>query len=469
VLVERYIDRPRHVEVQVFGDRHGNYVYLFERDCSVQRRHQKVLEEAPAPGMTASRRAAMGRTAIRAAQAVGYAGAGTVEFIVDQKGAFYFIEMNTRLQVEHPVTEMITGLDLVEWQLRVAAGEALPRSQGELSMRGHAIEARIYAENPRAGFLPSTGRLLHLAMPRQSPAVRIDTGVEEGDVITADYDPMIAKLIVWGVDRCDAIERMGAALDRFQIVGPASNVELLAQLVRTPSFVEANLDTGLIEREQARLFPAVVARPDEVWLAATAAELVRREEAARRETGSPWAAIDGWRLGDRAPQVFAFGHEGCVQEVVATFVRPGEYDVVLDPGGAAAKRMRFAVNAGEGLRILCEDTSFRATVVADGPRRFVFVDGTRWDLEANDPLWVESSDHTEVGGLRAPMPGKVVTHLVSDGATVVAGAPLMVIEAMKMELTISAPRAGTVKRLHYGVGEQVPEGAELVSLVEPAA
>ena len=255
MLVEKYVLKPRHIEIQVFGDKHGNCVYLFERDCSVQRRHQKVLEEAPAPGMTPERRAAMGKAAVDAAKAVGYVGAGTVEFIANQDGSFYFMEMNTRLQVEHPVTEMITGLDLVEWQLRVASGEPLPLTQEQLQIDGHALEARIYAEDPDKGFLPSTGRLVHLAPPPESDHVRVDTGVEQGDEITPHYDPMIAKLIVWGADRRQALARMRQALAQYRVVGVSNNVDFLARLVAVPSFANAELDTGLIEREQALLFP----------------------------------------------------------------------------------------------------------------------------------------------------------------------------------------------------------------------
>ncbi|MDF2695649.1 MAG: Methylcrotonyl-CoA carboxylase biotin-containing subunit [Labilithrix sp.] len=466
VLVERYIERPRHIEVQIFGDKHGNYVYLFERDCSVQRRHQKVLEEAPAPGMTEERRAAMGRSAVRAAQAVGYAGAGTVEFISDPAGTFYFMEMNTRLQVEHPVTEKITGEDLVEWQLRVAAGEVLPRRQEELSIRGHAIEARIYAENPSAGFLPSTGRLVHLAPPATSEYVRIDSGVEQGDAITPHYDPMIAKLIVWGEDRHDALARIGTALDHYEIVGVANNVEFLARLVRTPSFVNANLDTGLIERERSVLLPEPVAPSDHVWLVGAAAELAQRESRATRDVGSPWAAIDGWRSGGAAPQLLTLRHESDVREVFATFLRPGEYAVALGSVGAPSTRLHFEALPEGHLRVTLDETSLRATAVVEGSHLHLFVQGHRWDLDVVDPLYVESDGDTDVGGLRAPMPGKVIAHIAGVGASVEKGAPLLVLEAMKMELTISAPRAGVVQRFLYEVGEQVSEGVELVAFEE---
>ncbi|HYN39452.1 MAG TPA: acetyl-CoA carboxylase biotin carboxylase subunit, partial [Rhodospirillales bacterium] len=302
VLIEKYLLHPRHIEMQVFADTHGNVVHLFERDCSVQRRHQKVPEEAPAPGITAERRAAMSAAACEAARAVGYVGAGTVEFIVADDGAFYFMEMNTRLQVEHPVTEMITGQDLVEWQLRIAAGERLPLSQKQLAIRGHALEARIYAEDPSRGFLPSTGTLAHLAPPPQSVHVRVDTGVEQGDEITPHYDPMIAKLIVWDEDRDRACARMLQALAQYRIVGVANNVAFLSRLVASPSFAAAVLDTALIEREHDVLFAEPAPTPDTVFALAALAELLRQQEiagsrAAREgDRWSPWNAQDSWRL-----------------------------------------------------------------------------------------------------------------------------------------------------------------------------
>ena len=306
VLIEKYLQRPRHIEIQVFGDSHGNCVYLFERDCSVQRRHQKVVEEAPAPGMPPERRAAMGKAAVDAAKAVGYVGAGTVEFIVNQDGTFYFMEMNTRLQVEHPVTEMITGLDLVEWQLKVGAGETLPLRQEQLAIRGHALEARIYAEDPDKGFLPSIGKLIHLAPPLEGLNVRVDTGVEQDDEISPHYDPMIAKLIVWDETRERALARMLQALADYRVVGVANNIGFLSRLVACPAFAHADLDTGLIERERAFLFPEGAEPPAEAWLVAALAELVRDQQYAAaeavesRDPHSPWHARDGWRMNGMA-------------------------------------------------------------------------------------------------------------------------------------------------------------------------
>jgi 3-methylcrotonyl-CoA carboxylase alpha subunit len=283
VLIEKYLQRPRHIEIQVFGDTHGNCVYLFERDCSVQRRHQKVVEEAPAPGMTPERRAAMGKAAVDAAKAVAYVGAGTVEFIVNQDGTFYFMEMNTRLQVEHPVTEMITGLDLVEWQLKVAAGEPLPLAQEQLRIHGHALEARIYAEDPDKGFLPSIGRLIHLAPPAETINIRVDTGVEQDDEISPHYDPMIAKLIVWDESRERALARMLQALADYRVVGVSNNIGFLSRLVACPAFAQADLDTGLIERERGFLFPEGGEPPVEAWLVAALAELIHDRQYAAAE------------------------------------------------------------------------------------------------------------------------------------------------------------------------------------------
>src|SRR5215211_7914355 len=330
VLIERYLDRPRHIEIQVFADTQGNVVHLFERDCSVQRRHQKVLEEAPAPGMTPERRAQMGRAACDAARAVGYVGAGTVEFIASQDGAFYFMEMNTRLQVEHPVTEMITGQDLVEWQLRVAAGERLPLSQEQLTIRGHALEGRIYAEDPTKGFLPSTGRLIHLAPPPETLHVRVDSGVEEGDEITPYYDPMIAKLIVWDEDRERACARMLRALAQFRVVGVANNVAFLSRLVACPAFTSADLDTGLIERERAFLFPEQEEASSEVFALAALAELLREAQEAGGEAASwedphsPWAKRDGWRLNATFSRSMKFRSGGQEKTVCVTYT-PGRF------------------------------------------------------------------------------------------------------------------------------------------------
>ncbi len=464
VLIEKYLQRPRHIEIQVFGDSHGNVVHLFERDCSVQRRHQKVLEEAPAPGMTAERRAAMGKAAVDAARAVGYVGAGTVEFIANQDGSFYFMEMNTRLQVEHPVTEMITGLDLVEWQLRVAAGEPLPLAQEQLSIRGHAVEARIYAEDPDKGFLPSTGRLLHLAPPEESLHVRVDTGVEQGDEITPHYDPMIAKLIVWDETRERALARMLQSLARYRVVGVANNVGFLSRLVACPAFASADLDTGLIEREQGFLFPGGAEPPAETWLAAALAELLRErsdaQEAAAHDADpfSPWHGRDGWRLNSAARRTLAFRSGETEKEVAVAYEGDG-FALELDGLGV---RARGALGPGSALRADFAGNRINATVVVAGEKRHVFLHGRAFVLSAVDPLYHAGEGGGAEGGLTAPMPGKVIALVAAEGSTVEKGAPLLILEAMKMEHTIAAPCKGTVKAFRFGVGDQVADGAELV-------
>jgi len=460
VLVEKYVLRPRHIEIQVFGDTHGNCVYLFERDCSVQRRHQKVLEEAPAPGMTLERRAAMGQAAVEAAKAVGYVGAGTVEFIAHQDGSFYFMEMNTRLQVEHPVTEMITGLDLVEWQLRVAAGEPLPLRQDQLAIDGHAIEARIYAEDPDRGFLPSTGKLLHLSPPAESEHVRVDTGVEQGDAITPHYDPMIAKLIVWDSDRPKALARMRQALAQYRVVGVANNVEFLSRLVSVPSFANADLDTALIEREQANLFPEKGTVPDEVWWLAALAEVQREALVARHaaDRESPWRMLDGWRLNGQASRNITLRHGDVVQAVAVQVVAGGHQ---LGLGGRTVFA-RGTAGANGQLHAQLGERRVHATVVVSAERRHVFFEGSSWPLALLDTLNTGGGGEDVEGGLKAPMPGKVIALIAAVGASVEKGAPLLVLEAMKMEHTISAPKRGTVKAFRCAPGDQVVDGVDLV-------
>ena len=462
VLVEKYVLQPRHIEIQVFGDTHGNCVYLFERDCSVQRRHQKVLEEAPAPGMTPQRRAAMGRAAVDAAKVVGYVGAGTVEFIANQDGSFYFMEMNTRLQVEHPVTEMITGVDLVEWQLRVASGEPLPLTQEQLNLDGHAIEARIYAEDPDNGFLPSTGRLLHLAPPTESDHVRVDTGVEQGDAITPHYDPMIAKLIVWDRDRDQALARLRKALAQYRIVGVQNNVEFLARLAACPAFSKADLDTALIEREQAFLFPESLSVPDEAWLLAALAELLHERANGARYAGadrdSPWRMPDGWRLNGqgRRTVTLRLGEETQTVGIVPT----GDgWELML---GEQVFHARGSLGPNGEVHAQLGERRISAAVVVAGERRHVFVQGRSLAMVRVDTLHQGGRGDESGGELRSPMPGKVITLLTEIGSTVDKGAPLLVMEAMKMEHTLVAPARGVVKAFHCTAGDQVADGVELV-------
>ena len=456
VLIERYVTRPRHVEIQVFGDAHGHYLSLFERDCSVQRRHQKVLEEAPAPGLSEERRKAMGRAAVEAARAVDYVGAGTVEFIVAPDGAFYFMEMNTRLQVEHPVTEMITGLDLVEWQLRVADGENLPLTQDEIALRGHAIEARVYAEDPAKGFLPSSGRLIHLRLPRESAHVRVDAGVEEGESISPYYDPLIAKLIVWDETRDKALGRMRGALDDFRVAGVANNIAFLSRLVECEAFLQADLDTSLIERESAALFPKEEGAPEDAFLVAALAKVLA--EAKENSDISPWDQHDGWRLNGALTRELTFlcGEQ---RETVAVTYLPASFQLTLGARSVAA-RGRLT---GEG-RVAVEFDGHRdePTVVFAGDTMHVFLRGGAWKMEWLDPVDLSAQSSSGHGGLLAPMPGRITALLVQTGVRVEKGAPLLILEAMKMEHKVSAPTAGVVKAYRCALDDQVAEGAELV-------
>jgi 3-methylcrotonyl-CoA carboxylase alpha subunit len=464
VLVERYVTRPRHIEIQVFADTQGNGVYLFERDCSVQRRHQKVLEEAPAPGMSEARRREMGEAAVAAAKAVGYVGAGTVEFIAEQDGRFYFMEMNTRLQVEHPVTEMITGQDLVEWQLRVASGEPLPLNQSQLQIRGHALEARIYAEDANKGFLPSTGKLVHLSPPAESLNVRVDTGVEEGDEITPHYDPMIAKLIVWDENRDAALARMRRALADYRVVGVTTNIDFLSRLVACPAFAGADLDTGLIERSRGFLFPEATATPKEVLQVAAVGELLYEAHAAREQAKtsgdpwSPWHARDGWRLNLQARRMIGFRDGETLVEVQVAYGRDS-WQLSCHGESVLARGKKLD---GDRFAVELDDRRLIASVIATGTRRTVFLNGQTWIIERDDPLHLVEAGGAHGGGLTAPMPGKVVALLAQPGQKVEKGAPLLILEAMKMEHTITAPKNGTVKAFCYAAGDQVADGAELV-------
>ncbi|WP_421576441.1 acetyl/propionyl/methylcrotonyl-CoA carboxylase subunit alpha [Stenotrophomonas maltophilia] len=459
VLVEKYVERPRHIEIQVFGDSHGNMVYLFERDCSVQRRHQKVLEEAPAPGMTPERRAAMGKAAVDAARAVNYVGAGTVEFIAGPDGDFYFMEMNTRLQVEHPVTECITGTDLVEWQLRVASGEPLPLQQDQLQIRGHALEARLYAEDADRGFLPSTGTLRHLRLPANTTHVRVDAGVEQGDAITPFYDPMIAKLIVWDVDRDAALRRMQQALAECEVVGVTTNAAFLRRLVMTDSFTQAKLDTALIEREQAALAPNDGDCDPALWALAAIAGVATSEAARRdaRDPHSPWQAQDGWRLGAAAARALTLEHRGA-QRSVAVQGASEQWTVHMD-GNALQGSGRLA---GDALRVQIGEQLHRATVIRDGNELYLFGSEGVQRFTLHDPVSEADQSVADAGSLVAPMPGRIVATLVAPGTAVKRGAPLLVLEAMKMEHTLQAPADGTVQGYRVKAGDQVGDGAVLV-------
>jgi 3-methylcrotonyl-CoA carboxylase alpha subunit len=465
VLIERYLERPRHIEIQVFGDAKGNVVYLFERDCSVQRRHQKVLEEAPAPGLNSRKRSEMGAAAVAAAKAIGYTSAGTVEFIAEQDGRFYFMEMNTRLQVEHPVTEMVTGLDLVELQIRVAAGEALPFSQKDLRLEGHAIEARIYAEDPERDFLPSTGRLVHVGFPQQGADVRIDAGVESGDEITPWYDPMIAKLIVLGPDRDAALARLRQALAEVEIAGVKTNVAFLRRVTASGAFSRAELDTGLIERNRHEIFPRRDEIGTDVLAAAAFAELAYEERTAREraqasgDPHSPWYRVDGWRLNEDSHHDFLFV-DGESEHPVRVHFRGSGLRLAV-----RGKEHAFAGKPLEGgaLSIRLDERMYRARALRDGDDWHIFAAGDYHRLTLRHGLPGQDEEGRS-GSLAAPMPGRIVQVMSRPGEAVKKGQPLLILEAMKMEHTITAPADGVVKEIHFTAGEQVLEGAELVTL-----
>nr|WP_315478935.1 acetyl/propionyl/methylcrotonyl-CoA carboxylase subunit alpha [uncultured Rhodoferax sp.] len=474
VLIEKYVQRPRHIEIQVFGDTQGNYVYLFERDCSVQRRHQKVLEEAPAPGMTEAFRQQMGEAAVAAARAVQYVGAGTVEFIVEQKPdggmTFFFMEMNTRLQVEHPVTEAIIGQDLVEWQLRVASGEPLPLQQHELKIQGHAIEARICAENPDNNFLPATGTLqvyglpAHVTFERASHGTRVDSGVRQGDTISPYYDSMVAKLIVHGATREEALARLDAALAQTHIVGLATNVQFLRHVTTSASFAQANLDTALIPREAAALF-----HQDKLGLPLAAAALVAHTLQAELDQGvqtdatgwrDPWAQRDGWRSHGPSVRGFALEYAGEPHTAVLTTVR-GHYTLAV---AGQSLPLQWAVGATGALDLQLGAQRVSARIYKNGDVAHVFTAQGAIQIVAIDALAHAGETHAEGGRLTAPMPGKVVSFAVKAGDVVTKGQALAVMEAMKMEHTIAAPADGTVAELLFAPGDQVTEGAELLRL-----
>jgi 3-methylcrotonyl-CoA carboxylase alpha subunit len=471
VLIEKYVLLPRHVEVQVFADTHGNAVHLFERDCSIQRRHQKVVEEAPAPGLSAKQREALGAAAVTAAKAIGYVGAGTIEFLLDPSGAFYFMEMNTRLQVEHPVTEMITGLDLVEWQLRVAAGERLPLRQEQIAMSGHAIETRLYAEDPNRGFLPATGRLAHLRWPEQGPTVRIDTGVGQGDEISVHYDPMIAKLIVRGEDRAAAVRNLRSALGGCQIAGLRHNVDFLRAIAAHPGFADADLDTAFIERYRADLLPedpgsALL----DAWAIAAAELSLYQEEVAREaalksnDRWSPWSRGDGWRLNGKGHGEIRLRADGTQHRIAVTY-EPGGYLFELPQGRRFVRAERLA---NGDIRVDIEGRQATGTVARIGTAITVFTAEGTAQFDLLDPLMASAEVDAAPGHLAAPMPGKVIQVSVKPGDAVKRGATLMVLEAMKMEHSIAAPMDGKIERVFYKAGDLVEEGAELIAFADDA-
>ncbi|PYB84331.1 MULTISPECIES: acetyl-CoA carboxylase biotin carboxylase subunit [Pseudomonas] len=450
MLVEKYVLKPRHVEIQVFADQHGHCLYLNERDCSIQRRHQKVVEEAPAPGLSPELRKAMGEAAVRAAQAIGYVGAGTVEFLLDARGEFFFMEMNTRLQVEHPVTEAITGLDLVAWQIRVACGEPLPLTQEQVPLIGHAIEVRLYAEDPANEFLPATGTLALYRESAPGEGRRVDSGVSEGDVVSPFYDPMLGKLIAWGQDREQARLRLLAMLDEFAIGGLKTNIAFLRRILAHPAFAEAELDTGFIPRHQDVLLPPPQALPAQFWEAAAEAWL-QGEPAQHRQDdpASPWTLRDGLRLGLPARSSLHLQCDGHEQAVALERSAPSTYCL-------------------EGEQ-LCHDHDGlrrRYLAVRRGGTLYLQWQGELHAVSAHDPIAAAEASHSHQGGLGAPMNGSIVRVLVEPGQVVEAGTALVVLEAMKMEHSIRAPHDGTVKALFCQEGDMVSEGTVLVELEE---
>ncbi|WP_346838633.1 acetyl/propionyl/methylcrotonyl-CoA carboxylase subunit alpha [Microbulbifer sp. SAOS-129_SWC] len=461
MLIERYVVNPRHVEIQVFCDNKGGGVYLFERDCSVQRRHQKVVEEAPAPGMTEELRARMGEAALRAAHAIGYVGAGTVEFLLDANGAFYFMEMNTRLQVEHPVTEMITGQDLVAWQLAVAAGDPLPLQQEDLSISGHAFEVRIYAEDPDNDFLPATGTLVRHRPPQQSESVRVDTGVQSGDEISVHYDPMIAKLICHGRTRREALAKLDRALQQYQIAGVRHNIEFLHRVINHKAFVRGQVSTHFIEdyegevlQQEQELTPLKCAAIAGYLHARETRDL--RAAAPAADAYSPWHDGDNWRSGLVAMRRHTIDYRGKHADI--RFSADG--GSVRWQCGDMAGEIRV-LPAGELALVDGRRVNFSSVDTADGGA--VFIDGTQVEFKVLPPDIGESADSAH--GLEAPMNGTIVALLVEPGAAVEQDQPLLVMEAMKMEHTLRAPAAGTVQQFFCAAGELVDGGSLLIDFV----
>jgi 3-methylcrotonyl-CoA carboxylase alpha subunit len=465
VILERYVDHPRHIEFQVFGDTHGNVIHLNERECSAQRRYQKVLEETPSPFLTPERRTAMGEAAVAAAKAVNYVGAGTVEFIVAQDGTFFFMEMNTRLQVEHPVTEETLGLDLVEWQLRIAAGETLPLQQEQVHARGHAIEVRLYAEDPDQNFLPGSGKLRTLKLPSPSRHVRLDGGVIEGDTVTIFYDPMIAKLIVYDTDRTQALQRLREALAESDIVGPKSNIAFLERLVRHPVVIEGRIDTGYLDRHLSEFLTGDAAPSDHVLFAAATAALLHDEESvvndAQRSNDpySPWSRADAWRI----------GHAG--KRIVALSLREQRYEIEAH-GHAGNYQLQHGESRGEVLGARHADGILSARLdgegirlpVQAGPERVCMhdVNGQRYSFVRAPAFVWQSKEGASKSHIIAPMPGRIVLVKTHIGDNVEKDQELLVMEAMKMELALKAPRAGTIESVSATQGEFVEADTVLV-------
>ncbi|ETV99482.1 acetyl-CoA carboxylase, biotin carboxylase subunit [Aphanomyces invadans] len=476
ILVEKYLRRPRHVELQIFGDKHGNVVHLFERDCSVQRRHQKVLEEAPAPHMSEALRKKMGDAAVAAAKAVGYVGAGTVEFLLDEDESFYFMEMNTRLQVEHPVTEFITQQDLVELQLKVAAGQALPVRQEDLKIHGHAIEARIYAENPYNNFLPGSGTLHHLRLPPLSDKVRVDTGIVQGDAVSIFYDPMIAKLVVHASNRKEAIEGLMRALGQYQIVGLPTNIEFVARTAAHPEFMKGGVDTSFLLKHGDDLLTPFSNLPSHapiltaVWLVLKQQHQTQRFEATVADAGSPWTSLQNFRSLDTFHRHFTLLHDDAPMDMdLASTSTDGKSYIV---NGTTVQVHSVDFTTGDFKLTVGNETFTGTAVVLKHDVHLFCNDGTlayEYKLRVPEPSY--DSHGTSAGGaasLVTPMPGKVIKVMAKAGDTIVADQPLLIMEAMKMEHVLRAPRDGQVAEMNCEVGDFVSDGHVLVEMA-PAA
>jgi 3-methylcrotonyl-CoA carboxylase alpha subunit len=461
LLIEKYVDNPRHIEVQIIGDSHGNLVSLFERECTLQRRHQKVIEEAPSPTLDAAGRDKVCEAARRAAGAVNYVGAGTIEFVSDGKDVF-FIEMNTRLQVEHPVTELISGVDLVEWQLRVAFGEELPLRQDQLRLNGHAIEARVYAEIPAKNFMPSVGKITTWRTPAEVDGLRIDAGYRSGDSVSPYYDAMLAKVIAWAPTRAAAIDRLDRGLNETDVRGVTTNIPFLSALVTHPDVRANAIDTGFIERHLGELTATADTLGDLELAAAVAAILRSEDEAAKADAASPWRA-SGWMPVGRRKRSFLFRRGHGLEHT--------DHQVQLGYGSGAStltvegRELAFAWSAnGDGIDLLLDGVRSRIAAVVDGHELYVRTRNGRFDLHLVDPFGGESEEAVGEDKIVAPLPGTVVALLAERGAKLEKGAAILTLEVMKMEQTLRAPFAGTLKALKCKVGDIVAEGAELAEL-----
>jgi len=470
VLIEKYLTKPRHVEIQVFADNFGNAVHLFERDCSIQRRHQKVIEEAPAPGLSQFTRNAMGQVAIQAAKAINYSGAGTVEFLYDEDGSFYFMEMNTRLQVEHPVTEKITGLDLVEWQIIVANNQPLPLTQEQLTFNGHAFEARIYAEDPNNDFLPVTGKIDYLGLPNLNNNVRVDSGVVSGDSVSVFYDPMIAKLIVWDKDRNSALARLRGALSEFHVAGLTTNIEFLHQLASHESFINADLETHFLNKHGDELCNLTNEVNDSVIAAvALSVMLEQSSQSVDQPIGkaidnltSPWFDSTGWRLNEDNHHIIEMIHNEVTITVVAHFREVG---FVFEISGKEYLVSGTLSNDRHHLSLDIDGLKSRVVISKKENDIVIFKNAMSWSFHIKDNRQ-SVVEHEESSNLTAPMPGTVIDVLVEVGQEIEKGQSIVIMEAMKMEHTIKAHKAIIITEILYAVGDLVEDGAELVAFEE---